>query len=111
MTTPGQFEVLAREDEAFERLEVVLGRVLRTGVIVSTALLAVGLAIWLGQGDSPLGDGMLRAGLIALMATPMLRAVVSFVEYVNLRDWFFALMTLGVVLELAATVVISLYVR
>jgi len=111
MTTPEQLDAIAREDEAFVRLEERLGQFLRAGVVVSTVLLAAGLALWLASGESALAMGTLRAGLIALMATPMLRVAVSFVEYLHLRDWYFAAMTFGVVLVLVVTVVISLNVR
>jgi len=111
MTTPERLDAIAREDEEFERLEELLGRLLLAGVIVSSALLASGLAMWLVRGETALAVGTLRAGLVALMATPMLRVVASFLEYLHLRDWFFAAMTFGVVLVLIATVVISLNVK
>jgi uncharacterized membrane protein len=46
-------------------------------------------------------------GLIALMATPMLRVAVSFVESIRTRDWFFVAATLAVVMLLASTVILS----
>ena len=45
------------------------------------------------------------------MATPMLRVVVSIVEYVRIREWFFVLTTLVVLTELAVGVLYALTAR
>jgi uncharacterized membrane protein len=89
------------------RLERNLGRLLNIGVIASAVALALGLALFL-VAPGPLSSGLLTAGLVALMATPMLRVAVSVAEYVRMRDWFFVAITLVVLLELAVTVVYSL---
>jgi uncharacterized membrane protein len=86
-------------------LEDLLGRVLVTGVAVSGTLLAVGLAGELaGHGGHP----VLRLGLILLMATPILRVVVSLVEYVRMQDWFFVSTTAAVLLVLLTSIVLAL---
>ena len=41
------------------------------------------------------------------MATPMLRVVVSLVEAIRMRDWFFVGTTLTVVLLLSVSLVLS----
>lgn len=85
---------------SFER---VLGRTLRLGIIVSTALLAAGLLLamtWPGA----LADGLLQAGLLVLMGTPMARVLLSCAEYVRQRDWFFAVNAFGVLVVLAVTI-------
>ena len=53
----------------------------------------------------------LSAGLIVLMATPLLRVVVSIAEYVRMRDWIFAALTLAVLAELMVTMVYALQRR
>jgi uncharacterized membrane protein len=88
-------------------LEQRLGRLLAIGVIVSTILFAAGLAIAVVAGGS-LSTGLLHAGLIVLMATPFARVVVSVVEYVRERDWFFAATTLAVLAVLVATLVVAI---
>lgn len=88
-------------------LERHLGRLLIGGVVVSAVLLAGGLALWLVDPRGPVALGLLDAGLLALMATPILRVVVSFAEYVRMRDWFFAAMTIAVLAELTLTVVVA----
>jgi uncharacterized membrane protein len=89
----------------FER---TLLRIMLIGVWLSAALLSVGLAARLVRGRSPGGDALLSVGLIVLMATPALRVVVSIVEAIRQRDWFWLWTTLAVALVLTGTVVYSL---
>ena len=90
------------------RLEVHLGRLLATGVAVSAALLAIGLGMWLFNPYDGGAIWLLNAGLIVLMATPIMRVVVSFVEYITMRQWFFAGVTIVVLVELSVTVLVAL---
>lgn len=83
--------------------ELLLGRTLGIGVFISTALLAVGLLLSLVM-PGPWADRLLDAGLVLLMATPMARVLMSCVEYVRERDWFFAVNAFGVLVVLAVTV-------
>jgi uncharacterized membrane protein len=99
--------VNARAD-SLSRLEEHLGRLLIAGVILSAALLALGLALWLVNPHGAAALWLLNAGLVALMGTPIMRVVVSFAEYVRMRDWLFVGMTLVVFAELALTVAIAL---
>ena len=94
--------------ESLSRLEEHLARLLIAGVIVSAALLAAGLALWVGNPHGAAAVWLLNAGLVALMGTPIMRVVVSFAEYVRMRDWLFVGMTLVVFAELALTVTIAL---
>jgi uncharacterized membrane protein len=94
--------------ESLSRLEEHLGRLLVAGVILSAALLAAGLALWLTNPDGAAATWLLNAGLLALMGTPIMRVVVSFAEYVRIRDWLFVWLTLVVFAELAVTVAIAL---
>ena len=96
------------DPSSFERLETHLGRLLATGVIASAALLAIGLGLWLSNPESPVALRLLNAGLLVLMATPIMRVVVSFAEYVGARQWFFAGVTIVVLAELSVTILIAL---
>jgi uncharacterized membrane protein len=93
------------------RLEQHVGRLFVAGVAVSTSILAVGLALYLLAPDAPAASRLLDAGLLVLMATPMLRVLLSVVEYVRMGDWFFASTTLAVIVELSVTVVSALRQR
>jgi uncharacterized membrane protein len=88
------------------RLELLIGRVMRTGILVSSLCLVAGLAVFLLHP----GGGMLllRTGIVVLIATPAVRVVVSVVEYATERDWLFATLTMLVLAELAASVVAAL---
>jgi uncharacterized membrane protein len=74
------------------------------GVILSAGSLAIGLACWLAGVE---GTRLLNFGLITLLATPMLRVAVSFLEAIRLRDWFFVGATLTVLLLLSASLILS----
>lgn len=91
-----------------ERLDVLLGRVLLAGVLLSAACLAVGLTMWLAGGYPIAANRVLAAGLIILMATPILRVVVSLVEYLRMRDWLFAATTIVVLAVLLGAVAVAL---
>jgi uncharacterized membrane protein len=91
-----------------ERLEVMLGRVLLAGVLLASGCLAVGLIMWMAGGYPIAADRVLAAGLIVLMATPILRVVVSLVEYLRMRDWLFAATTIVVLAVLMGAVAVAL---
>ena len=93
--------------ESLSGLEQDLGRLLVTGVIISAVLLAAGLGLWLVHPAGGIAAWLLNAGLIVLMGTPMMRVLVSFLEYVRMRDWFFVAMTIVVLAELTLTVVVA----
>ena len=52
------------EDLAIDRLEVRVGRLLETGVLLSAACLAIGLVAWMVAGASKAANGLLTAGQI-----------------------------------------------
>jgi uncharacterized membrane protein len=45
---------------------------------------------------------------VILMATPILRVVVSLIEYARMRDWFFVATTLAVLIVLFVTIGVAL---
>ena len=88
------------------QLEILIGRVLRLGVITSTVCLAIGLALALAQQQwSPV---LLEAGILLLIATPAARVVLSIVEYAIARDRLFLILTSIVFLELIAGAIAAL---
>ena len=91
-------------DDSLAHLEEQLGKLLVSGVIASAALLSAGLLLWLRNPGAPRTGWLLNAGLIVLMATPILRVIVSVAEYVRLKQWFFVGVTLIVLAELAVTI-------
>lgn len=96
------------ESSSLARLEVRLGHLLVTGVIVSAVLLALGLGLWLSGRHMTAAAWLLNGGLVALMSTPILRVLVSFGEYIRMKQWFFAGVTVVVLLELTVTILVAL---
>ena len=82
------------------RLELLVGRVLRIGVTISSVFLGVGLALALARPGS--GSMLLNIGILVLICTPAARVVLSIVEYVLEGDWLFVGLTGIVMLELIA---------
>lgn len=89
----------------FER---ALSRAMLAGVWSSAALLAAGLLLVLTRAETVSGHVLLRAGLLVLMGTPVLRIVLSVAEAVRQRDWFWLWTTVAVAVVLAGTVAYSL---
>jgi uncharacterized membrane protein len=94
-------------DRAFQRLELSLGRLLHIGVGASAISLAAGLLLSMLRGPSALSSGALTIGLVILMATPIMRVIVSLVAYVRMRDWFFVAATVMVFVLLGVTVLLA----
>jgi predicted Abi (CAAX) family protease len=94
--------------DAIGRLEVTLGRLLLAGVVSAAACLAAGLGIWMSGSWPGVATLLLTGGLMILMATPILRVVVSLVEYARIRDWFFVSTTLFVFGVLIVTLTLAL---
>jgi uncharacterized membrane protein len=101
-------EPLTGSPPSLGRLETRLGKLLVAGVTISAVLLAIGLGLWLFQPNQAVSMWLLNAGLIVLMATPIMRVIVSFAEYVSLGQWFFAGVTVLVLAELTLTVLVAL---
>jgi uncharacterized membrane protein len=89
-------------------LEQRLGRLFIVGLSISAVALAVGLASYLVFPQATVPVLLLDGGLLVLMATPLLRVVVSIVEYIRLGDWFFVTTTVIVLIELSVTMIYAL---
>jgi uncharacterized membrane protein len=99
------------DSDSLAHLERRLGRLFVFGLTVSAAALVCGLLLYLAVPGAAATPWFLGLGLMVLMATPLLRVVVSLVEYVRLRDWFFVLTTVAVLAELSVTVIYALRQR
>jgi len=94
-------------DESLDRLESRLGMLLHAGVLSSAVCLALGLVTWFAAGATALSGWALTLGLLILMATPILRVLVSLVAYIRMRDWFFVGTTVAVFVLLGITVLLA----
>lgn len=88
-------------DESEERrLELRVSQLLRVGVGASALLLSLGWG--LDASGHPAGAGVMDAGIRALIATPIVRVVATFVVFLRQRDGLYTLIT-AIVLGLLAT--------
>jgi uncharacterized membrane protein len=84
---------------ATSALDRTIEVVLMGGLAVSAALLVAGLAL-----DRTV---LLRWGILVLMATPVVRAVVVAVEMLRERDWLFAAVSLWILAVLGSSVYVA----
>lgn len=77
--------------------------VVRTMVIAAGVALALGLLFYIRGTNAIAADGSLRAGLIILMATPVVRILIAVIERLRTRDVFYLVVTATVLFELALT--------
>lgn len=94
-----------------DRLEHVVGRILRTGSWTSTAILAAGVVLTLAAPSFGPAHAIIRIGLLVLLLTPVARVVASVVEYANDRDWLFTLLTSLVLVIVVASLIVGLLER
>ena len=85
-------------------MERLAGRLLLGGVWIASGCLLSGRVLWL-TGAAP--DPLLNAGLVILMATPVLRVLLSAVDYARGGDWRFAAAAGAVLAILLLSVVYS----
>jgi len=91
------------------RLEHQIGRLLRVGVALSAAALAIGLVSSLS--GFTFGDEIMRGGLILLMAIPITRIIASFVDAIRRHDHLLSGATAFVLIVMTLTVVYSWELR
>ena len=91
-----------------ERIESLLGRVMRGGMMASAVCLGTGLLLSLMHSNGPIAPVLLHLGIVVLMATPVAGVVVSIWEFAVERDRTFVLLATIVLLELAASAVAAL---
>jgi uncharacterized membrane protein len=84
-----------------EAIEMVLARLLRIGSIIAAFLLAVGIGSML-LGHTVVAPRIITAGLLALLATPIMRVLVAGLIFARDRDWRFAFFCLVVLCALVA---------
>lgn len=95
-------------DTKIDRLERIVGYVLRVGSLASTSILAVGLALALLIPSFAPGHMIIRIGLFVLLLTPVARVVASVVEYTSDRDWLFASLTFTVLVIILGSVLVGI---
>jgi uncharacterized membrane protein len=104
-----------------KRMDEIMGRLLRAGVILSALFVLAGGAIYLTRHQTPVidyrvfqgepeelrtvsgifhealtlrGRGLIQLGLLILIATPIARVAFSVVAFLYQRDWTYVVVTL-----------------
>jgi hypothetical protein len=80
----------------------------RAAVLATTALLGVGLGVWVVRGEDAAAP-VLDAGLMALIMTPVLRLITTLVEDARRRDTAAIATTLAVAAVLGLTLALALW--
>ena len=116
------------KESAEKRMDEIMGRLLRTGVILAAVFVLAGGIIYVMQHATPptnyrvfqgepeqlrtvsgivhearalLGPGLIQFGLLLLIATPIARVAFSVIAFAYQRDWTYVFVTL-IVLGLLA---------
>ncbi len=117
-STTGQESLITEEQESFNR---VVHYLLIIGLVVSVVCILSGLVIALANQQPvphsmvPLGEivsrlvnfeaaGFITLGLLVLIATPVMRVILSAVTFIVEKDWRFT----GITLIVLATVLVSI---
>jgi uncharacterized membrane protein len=106
-----------------QRIELIIGKLLRAGVLLSAAIVVIGGGVYLARNGhsvadyrtfkgelSPLrtlagifqgarhlrGSAMIQFGLLVLIATPIARVVFSAIAFARERDYLYVCFTLAV---------------
>ena len=90
---------MSRQDVAADR---VLSLTLKSGAYMAFALIVAGLVL---QFVASWGSRVVAAGLLVLLATPVLRIIVACLQFLRERDFKYALVSFGVL-----TIVVLAYV-
>jgi uncharacterized membrane protein len=81
---------MSRQDVAADR---ILSLTLKLGAYTAFALIVGGLIL---QHFAAWGPAVAKAGLMVLLATPVLRIVVALIQFLRERDFRYALVSFGV---------------
>jgi uncharacterized membrane protein len=116
-------EAMTDRHNAEKRMDEIMGRLLRTGVILAAVFVLAGGVVYLAQHPTPVtdyrvfqgepaelrtvsgifhealalhGPGLIQFGLLILIATPIARVAFSVVAFLYQGDWTYVVVTLVV---------------
>jgi uncharacterized membrane protein len=116
-----------------QQVEAILGNVLRTGVVVAAAVVIIGAVVYLCHHGTALPDykrfkgeptdlrsvvgiikdvlafsgrGIIQLGLLLLIATPVMRVLLSLIAFIRQRDRTYVALTLAVLIILLYSIAV-----
>lgn len=106
------------------RLEKIVSRVLRTGVLTCLVLVGIGFILLAFHPAGAMhmvlpfreifpamirgqGTAFIDLGILVLLATPLARVIITGIGFAWQREWPFALISLAVLLILVASIIIG----
>jgi uncharacterized membrane protein len=116
-------EAMIERENAEKRMDEIMGRLLRTGVILAAVFVLTGGVVYVVRHPEPVTDyrvfqgepeelrtvpgiihealalhgrGLIQLGLLILIATPIARVAFSVVAFLYQRDWTYVMVTLVV---------------
>ncbi|MBA1434692.1 DUF1634 domain-containing protein [Bombilactobacillus bombi] len=115
--------------QEMNEIELIIGKILRVGVIISVAVMIIGLALLLIQGNGGYGsqfpttfaaigrgllqfkpDAILMLGIFLLILTPVLRVVVSIYAFLKEKDYLYVYITTFVLIILAFAMIAGYWI-
>lgn len=99
-------ESMPQTESKLWSIELILARLLRVGSIIAALLVGAGIAAS-ATGGTALAPRLITAGLLVLLATPIMRVLVAALVFVRQREWHFALFCFVVLCALAAGIILG----
>lgn len=107
----------AQPASADERMDLAMGRLLQTGVIIASVLMLAGGVMFLMQHGSDVPQykhfhpsrqrGLLEAGVLVMLATPILRVLFAAFAFAREHDWLYVGISLTVLALLVAGILLG----
>lgn len=112
-----------------QKVEVIIGQILRIGVAISVGVILIGIIVYLFSGNSGyvdnnfptrlttifagIGNGksyaIMMLGLLLLIFTPVLRVIVSIYAFAKEKDTMYTVITTIVLIILVVAILIGFY--
>ncbi|RHW48829.1 DUF1634 domain-containing protein [Bombilactobacillus bombi] len=115
--------------QEMNEIELIIGKILRVGVIISVTVMIVGMVLLLIKGDGGYGshfpttfaaigrgllqfkpDAILMLGVFLLILTPVLRVIVSIYAFFKEQDYLYVYITVFVLIILVGAMIAGYWI-
>ncbi|GKQ42450.1 membrane protein [Companilactobacillus sp. RD055328] len=117
-----------KETQEMKKIEVIIGQILRIGVVISVGIIAIGIILYLFSGTGGYANNafptsiydivigvnqgkpyaFMMLGLLFLIFTPVLRVIVSIYAFAKERDTMYTVITTIVLIILIIAMIIGI---